>query len=89
SDEILFQLRRHPKVDVQSLDRKALTKLYNACQCVLKTAIHHHADPDRMPAECLLPHREGDGHCPRCGTELTKLKVSGRSAVICPNCQAS
>jgi formamidopyrimidine-DNA glycosylase len=87
SDEILFQLPAHPRTDVHSLDGKDLRKLYNTCQRVLKTTIRHHANPDEMPSGYLLPRRNTNGHCPRCDTPLKKIKVGGRTAVICPRCQ--
>ncbi|MEJ2208190.1 MAG: zinc finger domain-containing protein [Anaerolineae bacterium] len=34
-----------------------------------------------------MPHRHGDGHCPKCGAELRRVKVSGRSAYYCPRHQ--
>lgn len=89
SDEILFQLRLHPGTELAGLDREDLKQLYETTQRVLKTAIRHHAHADEMPKDYLLPHREGDGHCPQCENKLGKIKVSSRSAVHCPNCQRS
>lgn len=87
SDDILFQLRLHPGTDLADLDRDDLKQLYETMQRVLKTAIRHHAHADEMPSDYLLPHREGGGICPRCENKLEKIKVGGRNAVSCPNCQ--
>jgi formamidopyrimidine-DNA glycosylase len=32
----------------------------------------------------LIPHRERDGHCPRCGTALRRDTVGGRTTYWCP-----
>lgn len=87
SDEILFQMRLHPKRPAGQLDDHQLKQLYQTTQQVLGDAIDSHAQPDEMPSGFLLPHRDGD--CPRCGNRLTKIHVSGRSAVYCPQCQSS
>lgn len=87
SDEILFQLRLHPKAKVDQLDNQTASALHSTIKRVLKTAIKHHADPDEMPASYLLHHRTPLGDCPRCNRSLEKLQVSGRNAIYCPNCQ--
>lgn len=89
SDDVLFQLDLHPAADLADLDKDDLKQIFDVTQRVLTTAIRHRARPEQMPSDFLLPHREGDGRCPRCGTKLAKVKVGGRRAVYCPNCQAS
>lgn len=89
SDEILFQAGVHPRQPVKAMSREALQDLHAALRRVLKSAIKAGAEPDRMPADFLLPHRKEGGHCPKCEAELKQLKISGRSAWYCPACQAS
>lgn len=87
SDEILFQTGMHPATPAPSLDDDQRRELYRVMRRVLKTTIRHHAHPDELPRGYLLPHREGDGVCPQCGGKLTRIKISGRTAVVCARCQ--
>lgn len=43
--------------------------------------------PEELPDDYLLTHRSPGSDCPRCGGEIDKVKVAGRSAYFCPNCQ--
>jgi formamidopyrimidine-DNA glycosylase len=87
SDEILFQAGIRPGHPVKDLGEVAIRKLYKTMRSALQTAIRARANPERMPAGFLLPHRKQDGHCPRCRTHLVHIKVAGRSAWYCPRCQ--
>ena len=87
SDEILFQVGVHPKTRVNQLDEETLAEIFDAMNRVLRTALDCQADPDQFPDSCIIPHRHGDGKCPKCGGELKRVKVSGRSAYYCPSCQ--
>jgi formamidopyrimidine-DNA glycosylase len=87
SDEMLFRTGIHPKQSMDKVDQNALKRLYNALHSVLETAINAQADPGRMPSSFLLSHRKAGEHCPKCGTEIAMIKVSGRSAWYCPSCQ--
>jgi formamidopyrimidine-DNA glycosylase len=87
SDEILFQAGIHPRMPVSDLDKKALQKLRQAINKVLHTAIDAKVDPQKMPSNFLLPHREEGGHCPNCDGPLETVKTGGRTAWYCPQCQ--
>jgi formamidopyrimidine-DNA glycosylase len=87
SDEILFQARVHPRADVQSLSENSVKDIYEAMRWVLKTAIDHEAEPDQFPDSFLIPQRHEGGHCPGCGGDVATVKVSGRTAYYCPQCQ--
>lgn len=91
SDEILFQARIHPAVPVAALGRERLRQLSTEIRNVLETAIRHGAGSerfiDRLPAGYLLPRREKGGACPRCGSRIQTIKMSGRTAYYCPKCQ--
>jgi len=87
SDEILFQTRLHPRQQVAGLDADTLRALYQAMREVLTAAIEAGADPQNMPEHFLLRHRSAGAHCPRCGSAPRKLRVSGRTAWYCPDCQ--
>jgi formamidopyrimidine-DNA glycosylase len=87
SDEMIFQARIHPKKKMNSLNKKEVKKLFRKMRSVLKTAIERKADPDELPRSYLLPHRDKKEKCPRCGGNVTKIKVSGRTGYFCPRCQ--
>jgi formamidopyrimidine-DNA glycosylase len=87
SDEILFQAGIHPKKKAGSLDEKRLKKLFKALGQVVDKAIQSRADPERFPDAFILPHRRGDGKCPKCSGALKRDKIAGRTAYFCPRCQ--
>jgi formamidopyrimidine-DNA glycosylase len=87
SDEMLFQAGLDPRHRAKSLDDGQLADLHRAMLHVLKVAIDRQADPGRMPDSWLLPARDKDGTCPRCGGPLERIKVAGRTAWLCPECQ--
>lgn len=92
SDEILFQARLHPGARTDGLSASAQKRLFRAIKRVLETAIARGAGSeqflDKLPRGYLLPQRDKGGRCPRCGTEIKQVKVSGRTGYFCPNCQA-
>jgi len=87
SDEILFQAGVHPKTRVEKLDTSTLLSLFHAMKEVLRHSIEANAEPEKMPANFLLPQRHESGVCPNCDTPVEKIKVSGRSGYFCPSCQ--
>lgn len=89
SDEILYRARMHPKTKLADLGDEALRKLFTARSEVLEISIKADADPQRMPDDFLLPHREAGATCPRCDGTISTLKACGRTAYLCPNCQPS
>ena len=88
SDEILFQAGIHPRTTVDQLDEDELKEIYEERYKVLETAIDYQAIPDDFPDSYLTPLRgEEDAKCPKCGGEIERVDVSGRTAYYCPNCQ--
>jgi len=87
ADEILFHAEIHPRTKVNKLDETQLEELFHTLKDVLQTAIDHQAEPETFPGDFIGSHRHEGGRCPRCGTELERVKVSGRSAYFCPNRQ--
>jgi len=88
SDEILFHSGIHPKFKVNQLNENKIKELFRKMKKVLQTAINCRADPEQFPDSYLLPHRYEGGERPHCGTELERIKVSGRTAYYCPKCQS-
>lgn len=89
SDEILFRARIHPRRPLPSLDEEQRRELWRITEEVLRRAAEAEADPGRLPEGWLLRARfTGDEErCPRCGAEIRRVKVSGRNARYCPDCQ--
>jgi formamidopyrimidine-DNA glycosylase len=87
SDEILFQVRLHPKTSLRRLDGDALHDLHEQTLRVLHAAIERGANPGGLPDSYLLPHRREGEDCPRGNGKLQKTKAAGRTAYYCPACQ--
>lgn len=87
SDEILFQAGVHPRTRLADLDDDTIRQLHRNLRSVLRTAIHHKADPHELPDTYIIPHRKSDGQCPKCEGELERIEVGGRAGYYCPACQ--
>jgi formamidopyrimidine-DNA glycosylase len=88
SDEVLFQARLHPRDPVSDLSRRRTRDLHECTQQVLQEAIRCRAEPRRLPASWLLPHRDDDEpRCPRCRLSLERIEVNRRTSWLCPRCQ--
>ncbi len=87
TDEILYQAGIHPKKKVEKLDEKELRKIHSKMKSALRTAIKKGADPEKLPARFLIPHRDKNESCPGCNGKVKKISVSGRSTFYCPSCQ--
>lgn len=87
SDEICFQARIDPRRKAPGLDENEVRRLHRQMLRVLREAADRDADPNRFPEGWLLRHREAGTSCPRCGGEVSKIRVGGRGAFLCPACQ--
>lgn len=97
SDEILWFAKIHPFVRVEELSEKDLKCIYKYTKEVLRegiklrgTSISDYRDPEGKAGGYdkirRVYRREGE-KCPRCKTEIKRLKMGGRSAHYCPKCQ--
>jgi formamidopyrimidine-DNA glycosylase len=87
SDEILFQVRLHPRTSVGRLDADNIHELHEQTRRVLRAGIEHEANPGNLPDSFLLPHRQEGTDCPRGNGEIRKTRAAGRTAYYCPACQ--
>lgn len=87
SDEILFQSGIRPDRSVRDLSREELEKVFEKMKWVLRRSIELGADLDPYPEVFLMPHRRGDGECPRGNGKLARETIGGRSSYFCPVCQ--
>ena len=87
SDEILFQVRLHPRTDIRRLDGTILEEMHGQTLQVLEKAIERGANPDELPDPFLPPPRSDGEECPRGNGEIHKPTAAGRTAYYCPACQ--
>src|SRR5258707_1706092 len=89
ADEILWRARLNPKILAGELAPALLAKLYRSIRGLTKAALQQMDENWGFPSTWLFSHRwEAGGHCPRCGTKLTREKIGGRTTCWCPFCQA-
>jgi formamidopyrimidine-DNA glycosylase len=97
TDESLWGAKIHPERRVQTVSTAQLTKLYHALRAVLQLSIEKGGSTDRNYVNhegkrgsyltfANVFRRQGQP-CPRCGTTIVKLRVTGRGTHICPHCQ--
>jgi formamidopyrimidine-DNA glycosylase len=79
ADEILWQARIDPRRPTGELSTEELDELRRVTRRAIRNAIRrggaHTGD--------LIPHREAEGHCPRCGEPLSRATVGGRTTYWC------
>ncbi len=97
ADEALFRARIHPLRPVGKLKRAQIEALREAVVDSLELGIdskgasiddYRQVDGARgsFQDRFLVHMREGEP-CPRCGTQIQKLRAAGRGTYVCPNCQ--
>jgi len=78
----------HPKTKMSEMSEERLRKLFWAMREVMRIAVLREAGAKGFPDEWLVSHRYPAGICPRCGTELERIKLDGRTGYFCPRCQS-
>jgi len=97
SDEILWRAKVHPFKEISQLSEKELKNIYRAIKKTLPLAIklcgESISDYRTLFGEAgffdkarKVYRREGE-KCNRCGTIIKRVKLAGRSAHFCPQCQ--
>jgi formamidopyrimidine-DNA glycosylase len=79
ADEILWQARRDPRRRTGTLSEAELDELRRVTRRVIRNAIRRGGAHTGE----LNPHREPDGHCPRCGAPLSRATIGGRTTYWC------
>jgi formamidopyrimidine-DNA glycosylase len=98
ADEALFRARLHPLSPAGSIKPEHAEALRDGVVAALEAGIggggasiddyrDGRGERGTMQDEFLVHTREGEP-CPRCGTEVRRIVVSGRSTYFCPSCQA-
>lgn len=97
ADESLWMTKIHPSIRVRNVTDDQLADLLGNIKSVLQLSIDKGGSTDRnyVDAEgrrgsylefANVFRREGQS-CPRCGSEIEKIRVAGRGTHICPVCQ--
>ncbi len=99
ADEALWEAGLHPLRRSDTLSEEEAERLHRAVRRVLEAAIARQGTtlpdrryllPDGRPGEfashLAVYGREGKP-CPRCGAEIVRVRLGGRSAHFCPRCQ--
>ncbi|MFV0524748.1 MAG: Fpg/Nei family DNA glycosylase [Acidimicrobiales bacterium] len=80
ADETLWQAGIHPGRRVNQLADDDLDRLYDALRAATDAALEHGG----VHTGEVIEHRRAGGRCPRCGSEMVKTTVGGRSTWSCP-----
>jgi formamidopyrimidine-DNA glycosylase len=81
ADETLWRANIAPTRPSNSLTTNDLRALFRCARQALRSAVKHGGSHTGR----LIAHRHEGGHCPRCGSLLTFLRVGGRSTWSCPH----
>lgn len=87
TDEICWRARVHPSKAIADLSDDELRRLHAAMKRTLTTAVRHGRIPG-LPRWLTRVRNDPDPSCPRCGTRLRRDRISGRTSLWCPHCQA-
>jgi formamidopyrimidine-DNA glycosylase len=83
ADEILWRAEISPRRRTGSLSEAELDELRRATRRAIRNAIRRGGAHTGE----LNPEREAGGRCPRCGTELSRARIGGRTTYWCPEHQ--
>lgn len=97
ADEALFMSGIRPKVASEKLGKKRIERLHEAVVSVLKKSIESggttfsdfrdvHGTNGNYGGVAWVYGREGEP-CRKCGSEILRSQLAGRSAHYCPKCQ--
>jgi formamidopyrimidine-DNA glycosylase len=83
ADEILWRAGISPRQRTGSLSDEELDELRRATRRAIRNAIRRGGAHTGE----LNPERQAGGRCPRCGTELSRARIGGRTTYWCPEHQ--
>jgi formamidopyrimidine-DNA glycosylase len=83
ADETLFQTDIHPRRPVNELTSKEVAAIHTAMRRILRDVIARKARGASHPPRYLITHREEGNRCPRCGGEIKRTVVFGRTTYFC------
>jgi formamidopyrimidine-DNA glycosylase len=80
ADETLWQARIAPRRRTADLAAAEIATLHSSLRRATKTAIRKGG----VHTGTIIGFRHTGAHCPRCGTEMTRATVGGRTTWWCP-----
>lgn len=83
ADETLWRARLSPLRSAGELDLEELDRLRRELRAATRSAIRNGG----VHTGAFIPARTRAGSCPRCGAELSRGVVGGRTTYWCPVCQ--
>jgi formamidopyrimidine-DNA glycosylase len=99
SDEILFRAKIHPERIASALEEKEIKLLHRTIRKTLREAIINRGTTasdgrylngtgrmGKFQTKLKVYQRQGDP-CYKCGTIIKSVRIGGRSASFCPQCQ--
>jgi formamidopyrimidine-DNA glycosylase len=87
SDEVLFQCGVHPLALADGLKEDRLSCIHRNLVIVLGSSIDARTDFDQLPEGYMLKARHTSSRCPKGHGPWHTMKVNGRTAFFCPQCQ--
>ncbi len=80
ADETLWRAHLDPRRTVDTLDDDELDRLRRELRAAIRSAIRHGG----VHTGQVIAHRRAGDHCPRCGAEMQRGTVGGRTTWWCP-----
>ena len=80
ADEVLWQARIDPRRPARDLDKDQLTELHRQLRKAIRAAI----EKGGVHTGTVIEHRGRGRHCPRCGAQMQRATVGGRTTWFCP-----
>ena len=84
ADEVLWRSRMSPRRPAGELRTEELDELRRELRAGIRHAVKHGG----VHTGEVIPHRTNGGHCPRCGAEMVRATVGGRTTWWCSAEQA-
>jgi formamidopyrimidine-DNA glycosylase len=84
ADEVLWRARTSPLKPAGELRGEELDELRRELRAAIRHAVRHGG----VHTGEVVPHRTAGGHCPRCGAEMVRATVGGRTTWWCSAEQA-
>ncbi len=79
ADEVLWQAAVDPRARAGDLSKETLTTLHHELRKAIRSAIRKGG----VHTGEIIPFRKADAHCPRCGAEMRRATVGGRTTWWC------